>query len=191
VESLFQEPLGLQLVKKCPTYHGPRLFVALFTTTRHFPLSSARWIPSTPYFMILCNILLPLPRSSNQSPFQRSPYSNFVCIYLHPHTATSSTLGIRDVISLVISLCGIFPLYPKLYLVRTRNHKAPHYPVFFVQPPITVSLSFSLSLSLSTPKCPPAAPHSRIPCTCVFWLCNFSVDCSKSHMPLRFSSTKL
>ena len=50
----------------------------MFTTSRHISLSSARWILSAPYFMILCNILLPQPRSSNQSSFQRFTNSKFV-----------------------------------------------------------------------------------------------------------------
>ena len=100
--------------------------------------------------MILCNILLPKPRSSNQSSFQSFPNSNFVRIYLLPHTATGSTLGIRGVISLMISSCGISALNPKLCLVRGIHHKAPYYPVFFFQPHIT--------LSLLTPKFLPQHP---------------------------------
>ena len=155
----FYEPLGLQLTKKRPTYYGPQLFVVLFTTTPYFSLSSPRIILSAPYFMIPCNILLPQPRSSNQSPFQSLPNSNFVCIYLLSHTAIGSTLGIRNVISLMISLCEIFPLNPKFCLVRSRNHKAPHCP----SPP-TLAPYYSLPLNA---KIYTSTPQSRTPCACV------------------------
>ena len=60
-------------------------------------------------------------------PFPKFSNSDFVCIYHLPHSATGSTVGIRDVISIMLSLCGISPLNPKLCLVRSRSHEAPHY----------------------------------------------------------------
>jgi hypothetical protein len=37
-----------QLVNKFPAFYGTRRFITVFTTARHWSLSWARWIQSTP-----------------------------------------------------------------------------------------------------------------------------------------------
>jgi len=38
-----------QLVKKFPAFYGTRMLSIVFTRTRYWPLSWARWIQFTPY----------------------------------------------------------------------------------------------------------------------------------------------
>jgi hypothetical protein len=47
-----------QLVNKYPVFYGLRIFIAVFTRTRHWTLSWARWIQSTPFHLISVRSIL-------------------------------------------------------------------------------------------------------------------------------------
>jgi hypothetical protein len=48
-------------VKKFPGLHGTRMFITVFTTTRHWTLSSASCIQSTPFWHIYLRVAFKLP----------------------------------------------------------------------------------------------------------------------------------
>jgi len=50
-----------QLVKKFPAFYGTRRFITVFTTIRHWFLSSANWIQSTPSHPVHLRSILILP----------------------------------------------------------------------------------------------------------------------------------
>jgi len=69
-----------QLVKKFPAFHRRQRFITVFTTVRHWSLSWARWIPSTPPHPISLRSLLTLSPHLRIGLPSRFPYQNVVCI---------------------------------------------------------------------------------------------------------------
>jgi hypothetical protein len=53
---LLEKPPVVQLLKYFPTFCGTRRFITMFTRARHWSLSWARWIQSTPPHPISLNI---------------------------------------------------------------------------------------------------------------------------------------
>jgi len=49
---LLEKLIDTQLAKKFPAFYETRRFITVFTTARHWSLSWARWIQSTPSHLI-------------------------------------------------------------------------------------------------------------------------------------------
>lgn len=80
----------LQSLKKFPAFVGTRRFITTFTTTRHFSLSLARLIKSTPSFRTHFNItILSKPTSSRWPLSHKSPHQNPVWTSLSSPTRTA------------------------------------------------------------------------------------------------------
>jgi len=131
---LLEKLTGLQLLKKCPAFHGTRRFITALTSVRHLSLSWASPIYST----------YPQPTSWRSILIQ----STHLCVGLpsglFPSGLPAKTLYTPSPHSYAphaqpISFFSI--LSPGQYWVRSTNHLAPRYAISSI-PPLPPSASF-------------------------------------------------
>jgi len=97
---------AVQLVKIFPALYENRKSIIVFTNSRHWFQSSAKWIQSHTLFKIYINIILPsTPASSRWS----QPFWDFVCISHLRYACYMSPLGTNTLSTLFKTPIYILP----------------------------------------------------------------------------------
>ena len=124
---LLEKLIGLQLVKKFPTFHGTRRFITALTSVRHLSLSWASPIqsiyphPTSWRSILILSIHLRLGLSSGLLP-SGFPTKTLYTPSPHPYSPHAQPISFLSILS------------PAQYWVRSTNHSAPRYAISSIPP---------------------------------------------------------